>query len=123
MIKIAVIDNEEIIRSLLYELLSGEGYVMVLFDSGVAAISEVRKNHFDIAIVDYHMPGLDGIETIMSIREIDPHTVFLMMSSHRDKFFDDTTAKENIPYLQKPFEINELRQVVDRIIHNLQPQF
>jgi DNA-binding NtrC family response regulator len=78
--KILVIDDEMSIADTLAEILSGYGFDAFAFYGGQSAIDFARNHCPDIVISDIVMPKLDGIETVIAIRELCPSTRILLFS-------------------------------------------
>ena len=63
-IKVLVVDDEEIMRSLFTDILQDEGYSVTTVANGMEAQERVKVEFFDIAFIDVHMPVMDGIKTL-----------------------------------------------------------
>ena len=116
--RIMVIDDEEIIRDFIHEILSEEGYDLAVFDCGQKAVAEARNRRYEITITDLHMPGTDGLETMKNIRQINPHTEFLLIGSYPDKLLEIAREEREISYLPKPFGVKELLDMIQKISQN-----
>ena len=66
-----VTDDNEINRMILSEMLRNAGFSVEEAADGFEAINRVSKKRFDIAFLDISMPGIDGIETLKRIRQLD----------------------------------------------------
>jgi len=71
--KILVVDDEDIIRVLLDEILSEEGYQVFQATDGREALHLMEKQTFDLIISDMVMPEVGGIEVLQAAFRIDPH--------------------------------------------------
>src|SRR3972149_4769592 len=78
---ILVIDDEESIRQALEGILTDEGFEVILADGGVSALQKMDGLP-DLILLDIWMPDMDGIETLVKIKEINPRTQVIMMSGH-----------------------------------------
>src|SRR5688572_8602751 len=78
--RILVIDDEEILRSMLREVLKVDGYVVDTAASGEEGLTLHRKAPYDLVIVDNNMPGgIEGLEVLAAMRgEPSPSPVILM---------------------------------------------
>jgi len=72
MAKILVIDDEQGIRDLLDTLLTRKGYHVVLADSGQKGMEIVRREQFDVLVLDLKMPGMDGLTVLQHVRRLNP---------------------------------------------------
>jgi CheY-like chemotaxis protein len=78
--KILVIDDEAAIADTLTEILAGSGFDALAFYGGESAIEFARKHCPDIVLSDIVMPKLNGVETVIAIRELCPTTHILLLS-------------------------------------------
>lgn len=79
---VLVIDDEEGIRSSLSGVLEDEGYTVVTAPDGESGIETARHDSPDLVLLDIWMPGMDGIETLQRLKELDPSLVVVMISGH-----------------------------------------
>lgn len=68
MARLLIVDDEESIRELIKEVLSGQGHEFELAADGAAALEALARSEFDLAIVDRKMPGMDGLALVAAIR-------------------------------------------------------
>lgn len=71
-VPILVIDDDDIARSLLENMLVRKGYQVILAETGEEAVELSRSCglNFQLAIIDYNMPGMDGIQTFLELRKL-----------------------------------------------------
>jgi len=79
---ILIVDDESSIRQSLAEVLEDEGYAAAQAESGEACLDTLRKRAFDVVLLDIWLPGIDGLETLGKIREIDAAPEVIMISGH-----------------------------------------
>ncbi len=79
-VRIVVIDDESLIAETVVEILREEGFDAVAVPSGVSAIELAQKWRPEIVLSDVIMPGLNGIETGIKIREIVPSCKVILFS-------------------------------------------
>jgi len=65
--RILVVDDEALVRSLLVTFLSGEGFEAIAAADAFEAIEQIEVRHFDLILMDLHMPGMDGEELLMAL--------------------------------------------------------
>jgi len=80
--RIMIVDDEEAIRESLQGLFEDEEYLVVCAPSGEEAIARLRKQPVDCILLDIWMPGIDGLETLNRIHQMDAHLPVIMMSGH-----------------------------------------
>ena len=75
-------DDEKDIRISLTGILEDEGYQVVTAGSGVEALEKLREELPDLVLLDIWMPGMDGLETLEKIKNLQPHITVIMISGH-----------------------------------------
>jgi two-component system nitrogen regulation response regulator NtrX len=79
---ILVVDDEKTIIQSLNGILTDEGYDVVSANSGAGALEKIEEVMPELILLDIWMPGIDGIETLVKIKETNPHLPVVMMSGH-----------------------------------------
>lgn len=118
---LAVDDNLANLK-LVQVFLQNIGVIPTLAKSGYEAIQFCNKNHYDLILMDLHMPGMDGIETTVQIRGTDNpnhNTAIVALSAHvligeQDKIL----AAGMNDYLTKPIDENSLRASIYKWTHS-----
>jgi len=80
--RIMIVDDEQPIRESLQGLFEDEGFVIYLAASGEEAVAKFRKYTVDCVLLDIWMPGIDGLETLSRLRQLDETIPVIMMSGH-----------------------------------------
>ena len=107
--RVLIVDDEPSIRKALHTTLSGLGFDIEEAASGNQAVSFVRSEDYDAALLDINMPGIGGIETCRIIRGLKPQLPILMLTV-RDDPEDKIKAlgAGADDYITKPFHVGEL---------------
>ena len=71
-LNILVVEDGQSQREMLQEFLAGEGHRVVGAEDGDTAVRQVREDHFDLLLLDFKMPGMNGIEVLKEIKKINP---------------------------------------------------
>jgi two-component system, NtrC family, nitrogen regulation response regulator NtrX len=79
---ILIVDDEPGIRQSLKGVLEDEGYRAAVAESGEACLDTLQKRSFDVVLLDVWLPGIDGLETLAKIREIEAPPEVIMISGH-----------------------------------------
>ena len=116
-IKILIVDDEEIIRNFLIDVLSDEGYTTKAVSSGEEAVQLFKKNVFDLIITDIKMPGMDGIQVLRAAKAIDSDQSVIVMTGYAST----ETAVESMKlgaadYITKPFNLDQIKIVVAKTL-------
>lgn len=80
--RIMIVDDEQAIRDSLQGLFEDEGYLVACAASGEEAVARFRKESADCILLDIWMPGIDGLETMSRIRQLDAEVPIIIMSGH-----------------------------------------
>ena len=119
--KILTVDDQMGIDSFFYEFFTARNYEVFNAQSGKEALRIVAKERPRIVLLDINMRGMDGIETLKKIREIDKDVVIIMVTGVKD---DDVMKKAMElganDYITKPLSLEYLDKVVLLKFMNLQ---
>ncbi len=120
--RVLVVDDEEDIRDLLYDILSDSGYEVVLAEDGLKAVSEVKKNPPDLIILDVMMPVISGPRLMLLLRSytepVSKIPIIICSASHvvDEILHSDEFDVQPEDCISKPFQVKDLlRKVHDRI--------
>jgi DNA-binding NtrC family response regulator len=116
MADILVVDDDEVIRDTLCELLSGE-YDCQTADSAETALTKLEAQSFDVVLTDISMPGLNGMELLNRVLQSYPGTSVIIISG----LTDEEQARNLMElgasdYLLKPFRLEVVEDSVRRAI-------
>ncbi|MDP5172549.1 MAG: sigma 54-interacting transcriptional regulator, partial [Bacteroidia bacterium] len=115
--KILIIDDEEVIRMTLQEILEYENYDIELASDGEEGLAKVLAGDFDAVICDIKMPKMSGIEVLEKAVGEKPDSTFIMISGHGDiETAVETTKKGAYDFLEKPPDLNRLLLTVRNAI-------
>ncbi len=83
-LKILLVDDEADFLETMGAIIKGWGYDLITAVSGKKAIDAVMAQKADIVILDYMMPGMDGVITLKEIRKMDKEIPVIMFTAHPD---------------------------------------
>ena len=113
--RILVVDDDADVRQMTAEMLAERGYIVETAGGGDEALTLIeREPGFDLVLLDFVMPGMNGIELIQRLQAQRPALRTLMMTGHAE--MDDNAAISNDSIISKPFNIATLDEHIDRII-------
>ncbi|HDP89390.1 MAG TPA: PAS domain S-box protein [Thioalkalivibrio sp.] len=114
-----VVEDEEVVRSLIVELLERFGYTVLQAETAPKAL-ELCAGHdgrIDLLITDVVMPGMDGVELAEAVAAVRPDTEVLYVSGYSDRSLAFRgRAEADVRYLQKPFDVQEFIALIREIL-------
>jgi len=112
---ILVVDDDEIMRETLSDVLRKRGYDIFSVGSGNGALSMIKKNLIDLILLDMKLPDVDGLEVLKKIKEFDTEILVIMMTAYSDVQTAVSSMKSGAyDYINKPFELEELRLLIEK---------
>lgn len=118
--KILIADDDESVRSVLRDLLEGEGYVVSEAKSGSEVLSMLAKGDgASLLLMDVRMPGVDGLEVLDRLRKSGNETPVIMITAHATATVGIQAMQRGAyDYLTKPFEVDEVLLLVERLFEH-----
>ena len=114
---VMIVDDEPATRSILANILSGEGHRTHTVSNGKAALTELAEKVYDLLIVDLKMLGMSRRKPYEILNEKSPDTankiVFITGDTMNEETYDFLVSSER-PYLAKPFNPNEIIDIVEK---------
>lgn len=122
MSKIMVVDDEAVIRELLQDILSGEGYEVDTMPNAKAALDTLQKSDgYVLLFTDIMMPEMDGITLIREARKIAPSMIPIVMTGFATLETARAAVKEGAyDYVLKPFSLTEIKLAVTNAFERYQ---
>lgn len=117
---VLVVDDEEWIRELTQALLEQDGYTVETAGGGEGALEALRRKNFDVIVTDWKMPGLNGLQLYERIATANPaaaRRVLFMSGDLINDAFTDFLNRHGKTCLPKPFQIDEFRAVVAKVLN------
>ena len=113
--KILIVDDEDDLTWSISKRLSKDnnGLVVRCASSGSVALKMLNKDHFDLLVTDIRMPGVDGLQLVKEVKNSHPETSVIVMTAHGSSDIRQSIKRwSHTGYIEKPFEINELRKLI-----------
>ncbi|WP_058300968.1 response regulator [Gorillibacterium timonense] len=119
--KLLIVDDQNGIRVLLVEVFSSEGYQTFQASNGKLALEIVKQESPDLVLLDMKIPGMDGLDILKHIKEIDPAMKVIMMTAYGElDMIKEATDLGALMHFTKPFDIDEMRTAVHHYLRNSQ---
>ena len=122
--KILVVEDEPTVAQLVADVLREEGHTVVAILDSVAALGRVHRETFDLVICDLKMPRLDGpsfYEGALRSGRTGPDRVLFITGDTLRRRTLEFMEKNGLPFLAKPFTVEELTRAVESILDRMDP--
>ncbi len=117
--RILVVDDEKEILISCSKILRDKGYSVTTTTDGAEAIEILKKDPYDLLLVDLKLPGKDGIEILQMAREIDPNLMAIIFTAYATIETAVRAIKKGaFDYIPKPFSAEQLGIAVDRALEH-----
>jgi CheY-like chemotaxis protein len=122
---ILLVEDEEMVRRLMCEVLEQEGFEVLACSTPAEAIAVSRRHdgHIDLLLTDVVMPGMNGRAMAESIQEFLPQLRVVFMSGYTEHALThEGQVDPKFEYLQKPFTLKSLTQKLTKVLRKLDKQ-
>jgi len=119
--KILIVDDEEDLTWSISKGLSRDGETLEVYcvNSGSTALEMLQKDHFDLMVTDIRMPGVSGLRLLKEVKDHHPSTKVILMTAYGSMEIKEALVQSGMQaYIEKPFEFNELRNLIYRCLGN-----
>ncbi|NIQ39065.1 MAG: response regulator [Proteobacteria bacterium] len=121
--KILVVEDDASMGFFLCEAMNKEGYHASPVPNGEEALSRLRREDFDLVILDLKLPRMSGMDVLANIKRTHPDTTIIMITAHGSRRVAlEALRKGAYDYFSKPFDINEMRIVIRRALEKTKLQ-
>lgn len=113
------VDDDAFVRSSVARRLIRRGYLVREFDSGEAVVACLQDQAArpDVILLDYKMPGMDGLETFQEIRHLSSHTPVILFTAYSGAFNVEEVKRQGLfDVLTKNVELDNIIQVIQLAI-------
>jgi two-component system OmpR family response regulator len=112
-IRILVVDDDKEVCEFLRSFLLDEGFRVKALTDSKKVMEELKKDRYHLVILDLKMPKPDGVELMHQIRKHDSDLIVIVLTAFPSvETAVETMKQKAFDYLQKPFNVDELRQVI-----------
>ncbi|HEX5330374.1 response regulator transcription factor [Sulfuricurvum sp.] len=117
--KILLLEDEQMLSEAIHEYLLSLGHRIVLFYNGDEALDTLKKESFDLLILDINVPGIDGLELLETLHALKIRTPAIYISALVD--IEGISRAYDLgcyDYLKKPFHLKELALRIDKVMQS-----
>ncbi|MBD3258852.1 response regulator [candidate division GN15 bacterium] len=117
---ILVVDDELLIRDLLYDFFSGQGWDIAVAENGEKALEILKQKKIDLVLSDIKMPEMDGLTLTGHVKESYPEVPIVLMTGFPSVDTAVTALRHKVEdYVVKPFNINQLYKLIESKLKEL----
>ncbi|HEX5773903.1 MAG TPA: sigma-54 dependent transcriptional regulator [Geomobilimonas sp.] len=115
--KILVVDDEHLIRWSLEQNLKKQGYEVTSAGNGEDALRQVREDQPELVLLDIQLPGINGLEVLERIKDIDEEIIVIMVTAHGGlETAVNAMRLGAYDYINKPFNLDEMAIVIKKAL-------
>lgn len=115
--RILFVDDDKDILMMVEQYLNMQGYNITTVNSGLKALDLVKQQDVHIIFTDYKMPEFNGLELLAAVKQYNPEVEVIIVTGYGSMESAVQAMKfGSYDYLQKPFKLDHLKLIIDRII-------
>jgi DNA-binding NtrC family response regulator len=115
--KILLIDDDEWIRDSLGLYFEGEGCHLLALETAEEGIDALKEQNYDIIMVDYRLPGMDGLAFLRRIQKTQPNALKVLITAYKSEGIVTEALKIGIQdFIEKPFTTKTIEGSLTRLI-------
>ncbi len=115
--RILVIDDEPVIRDLLFDVLSRKGYTVDTAEDGSAGLKKAESERYGVVFTDIRMPGMNGVEVYRRLKTISPYSKVIVMTGYGlEEMIQEALDLGAFADVKKPFDLELIYGLVERAI-------
>jgi CheY-like chemotaxis protein len=114
---VLVVEDEDVVRGLVRQVLEGVGFQVLVARSGEEAFRLAEQHHVDVLLSDLMMPNIGGQEVAERLRAAHPELKVLYMSGYAESgILTDGVLPPRTAFLEKPFTFSDLTEKVQALL-------
>jgi len=118
--RILLVDNDKDHLKLFTLILENQGFTMDTYSDPSAALSQFKPSYYDLAVIDYRMPNLNGIELYERMRDIDSSIKAVLLTASHEQLIENghkhAQGQNYMRVITKPVTNEKLRAEIDSIL-------
>jgi two-component system response regulator AtoC len=118
--RIAVVDDETVVRTRLRKALTKQGYIVETYVSGEDFLKSQEMSPFDLVLLDVMLPGVNGIEVLQGVKTRFAETEVIMITGYASiESVIEAVKLGAFHYVAKPLKLDEIRHIVSMAVEHL----
>ena len=113
-----VIDDDDLVRNVIYDLVKSFGYDADMAASGAEGLALFDRHHYDVVLTDLLMPGMTGWEVLAAVRERDSKIPVLLVTGSAVYADDVRPSQPGVMLVKKPVDLQILENALSRVLAN-----
>lgn len=120
-IRVLLVDDEKSFVDVLAKRMNHRGFHVTTSNTGDDAVQILRKNDFDMVVLDLKMEGMDGIEVLKIFKKMVPDLPIIMLTGHGSRIAAEDGKKYGVlDYIAKPYDFDSLVQKIQAALNGRQ---
>lgn len=111
---VLIIDDELIMRDAIQIVLKDNAFETETASNGTAGVEWLKQRAFDLVIVDFRLPDINGMEVLAQVKQLHPKTKYILITTSPP--FDATEGETELLCLRKPFSDEELMKSIGKLL-------
>ena len=112
-----IVEDDDVMCKTIAEVFEKEGLRVLSANNGEDAVNYLKSEKIDIALIDFRLPGMNGLELLKNIKETDEGVMVIVMTAYPDVKMAISAMKAGAyDYINKPFELEELKLLIDKAV-------
>jgi len=121
--KTLLIDDDEWIRDSLSMFFESEGCHLTALETAEEGMEALKRLNYDIVVTDYRLPGMDGLEFLRQIQDMQPQVMKILITAYKsDDVISEAMGLGIQDFIEKPFSTKTIEESLTRLIENCEQQ-
>ncbi len=119
--KVLIVDDEAMVRDTLKRMVEVHDIPAVAVSGGIPAVESAQEESFRMVFLDLNMPGMNGVETLKALKELDKDLVFVVVTglTGEDELFRSVLEFAPVSVIPKPFTLQQIGDVLALYFENV----
>jgi DNA-binding NtrC family response regulator len=114
--RVLIIDDDDLVRTLLFDFLNTRGYEVTVASSGIEGLEKLKHSLFDIVITDLKMPEMDGLTLTKKIKEMKREIEIIVVTGYGTTDAEVEAMQSGVSgFLRKPFRLEDILGMLEKV--------